>query len=305
MSFLDKAGFNKRERSGLILILVLAFIGFVTVFVLKKNEYSSRLTEVDPNKISIIDSLLNQDDIESKGKPAWKKNKPSFKNSSKRKFSNFNPNSYSKEDWIYFGFSDKQAASLLKYKSKINGFKSKQDLKDAFVVNDFMYEKMEPLLFFDTLGIAFRKTEKTNYPIEFNESRDQSTIDINSANAKEFKTLYGIGEKLAGRIVKFRDLLGGFYAKQQVREVYGISDSLYDSFENRLVIEDLSLKKLKINELSEKELKAHPYIDWKKAKSIINYRKDWAKIRGWSVLLKEGLLTEADRSKLEPYLSFE
>ena len=38
-----------------------------------------------------------------------------------------------------------------------------------------------------------------------------STIDVNRADAQEWQQLYGIGPVLSGRIVKFRDLLGGFH----------------------------------------------------------------------------------------------
>jgi hypothetical protein len=37
------------------------------------------------------------------------------------------------------------------------------------------------------------------------------------------------------RIVNYREKLGGFISKEQIREVYGISNELYQSIESQLV----------------------------------------------------------------------
>lgn len=49
-------------------------------------------------------------------------------------------------------------------------------------------------------------------------------IDVNKADSAGFEKLYGIGPKLASRIVKYREWLGGFTHVEQVKEVYGIAE---------------------------------------------------------------------------------
>ena len=51
-------------------------------------------------------------------------------------------------------------------------------------------------------------------------------FEINSADTTAFIALPGIGSKLAARIVLFREELGGFYNIEQIREVYGLQDSV-------------------------------------------------------------------------------
>ncbi|MBO9571783.1 MAG: helix-hairpin-helix domain-containing protein, partial [Chitinophagaceae bacterium] len=52
-------------------------------------------------------------------------------------------------------------------------------------------------------------------------------IDINTADTTAFISLPGIGSKLANRIVSFRSKLGGFNSVEQIRQVYGLRDSVF------------------------------------------------------------------------------
>ena len=54
-----------------------------------------------------------------------------------------------------------------------------------------------------------------------------SPIDINTADTTAFIALPGIGSKLANRIIAFRTKLGGFSDVDQIREVYGLKDSVF------------------------------------------------------------------------------
>ncbi len=62
-------------------------------------------------------------------------------------------------------------------------------------------------------------------------------ININTATESELRTLDGIGEKLAKRIIKKREELGGFKAVEQIREVEGIGQKLYDSIKDYIKAE--------------------------------------------------------------------
>jgi len=54
-------------------------------------------------------------------------------------------------------------------------------------------------------------------------------VDLNSADAETLASLPGIGETLAKRIVRYREETGGFTSPEEVRDVYGISDSIYET----------------------------------------------------------------------------
>jgi competence protein ComEA len=54
-----------------------------------------------------------------------------------------------------------------------------------------------------------------------------ASVDINTADTTAFIALPGIGSKLAGRIVSFREKLGGFDSIGQIRKIYGLQDSVF------------------------------------------------------------------------------
>src|SRR5665647_1059817 len=47
-------------------------------------------------------------------------------------------------------------------------------------------------------------------------------LDLNSADSLHLLEIPGIGPVFASRIIRYRTLLGGYYAVDQLREVYGM-----------------------------------------------------------------------------------
>jgi competence ComEA-like helix-hairpin-helix protein len=97
-------------------------------------------------------------------------------------------------------------------------------------------------------------------------------IEVNSASAAEFEKLYGIGKVLSVRIVTFRDKLGGFHSLQQIKDVYGIEDSIFQKFKKNLTIKPAKIRKININSATYEELTACPYFFTTLAKQVIGYR---------------------------------
>lgn len=54
-----------------------------------------------------------------------------------------------------------------------------------------------------------------------------AVVNINTAGAQELMTLSGIGEKLAGRIIEYREENGFFEKPQDITLVPGIGDGIY------------------------------------------------------------------------------
>jgi DNA uptake protein ComE-like DNA-binding protein len=127
-------------------------------------------------------------------------------------------------------------------------------------------------------------------------------IPINLADSADFEKLPGIGPVLAKRIVRYRALLGGFYDTGQLKEVYGISDSVYFIIKGRLLTDTLGIVKLNLNEASENDLARHPYIGKFAARGIIRYRSRVRTIRSIDELYKNGLIPAENIEKLEKYL---
>lgn len=61
-------------------------------------------------------------------------------------------------------------------------------------------------------------------------------ININTATAEELEELNGIGEKLAARIIAYREEIGGFKYTYEIMDVSGIGDVLYDKIKNNIYV---------------------------------------------------------------------
>lgn len=97
--------------------------------------------------------------------------------------------------------------------------------------------------------------------------------DLNTASAEDLKSIYGIGETLSNRIVKFRDRLGGFLVKEQLYDVYGLKPEVVEKALLEFQVLDVpSINKININKASAAELSQLIYISKSLAFDIVAYR---------------------------------
>lgn len=126
-------------------------------------------------------------------------------------------------------------------------------------------------------------------------------FDINTADEARLRTVKGIGEVLAARIVKFRDKLGGFVYPVQYKEVYGLRPEVVDLLkEHTYISPHFCPQLLNINTAAIKTLAAHPYLTYPQALAIVRYREQhgpFAHIEALKVVLDAAAL-----EKVKPYL---
>jgi len=130
-------------------------------------------------------------------------------------------------------------------------------------------------------------------------------VEVNSATKEELIRLRGIGEVLSARMIKYRDKLGGFYDIHQVSEVYGISDSLFLSLQKYLKVNSSTINKIHLNQAELNQLKDHPYISWKLANQIVNYRDKIKQFDSIEEVKKMYVINDSIYNKLLPYLTID
>lgn len=128
------------------------------------------------------------------------------------------------------------------------------------------------------------------------------TIELNSADTVSLIQLRGIGPVFSRRIVKYRQRLGGFVCKEQLLEVFGMTDTLYRKIEPNIVVDPSLLVKINLNAASVEELKSHPYLSYYQAKAIVSYRQKAGPFQSIQDLLKVSLIDEETYRTLSPYL---
>jgi DNA uptake protein ComE-like DNA-binding protein len=130
-----------------------------------------------------------------------------------------------------------------------------------------------------------------------------SPIDINLADTTAFIALPGIGSRLADRIIRFREKLGGFHSIDQISEVYGLADTVFQQIRPLLQKPPFAIKRININTAGLNELKAHPYIRYAIANSIVRYRDQHGAYTDLEDLKKIMLITEEIYNRIFPYLT--
>lgn len=101
-------------------------------------------------------------------------------------------------------------------------------------------------------------------------------VELNTADTTILKKVPGIGSTFARRIMKYRELLGGFYDVSQLAEVYGIDEERYQALAPWFIADTLHVRRLEVNALPAAALRKHPYLDYRQAKAIEQLRKQKA-----------------------------
>lgn len=130
-------------------------------------------------------------------------------------------------------------------------------------------------------------------------------VELNTADTVSLKKVPGIGSSFSRRIVKYRELLGGFYAVEQLAEVYGIDAERYELLKGWFCVNTNLVRRQAINRISVDSLARHPYITYRQARAIGHLCKQKGKLTGWENLTLLEEFPESDRQRLAWYISFE
>jgi len=291
--------FNRRERNGILALLcaLLLIIGYhIYRQIYWRTHWQQEVLEFGPSIIEFKQRIA-ADTLDQDEQTPWIPKAITL--------FNFDPNTLDSIGWTELGFSPKQVRTILNYRSKAGGFRKPEDLKKLFVISDEKYEQLQPFIRMTSVPA---NTER-----EFSESdsreqwkkpvREAVVIEINSADSAQFTTLYGIGPSFAKRIVKYRQLLGGYRSVQQVLEVYGMDSARFSGIVQNLKVDTSAITRLNINLADEKELMHHPYISPNEARAIVSYRQQHGKYSSVSQLKNIHIITPKLLARMTPYLT--
>ena len=220
----------------------------------------------------------------------------------------FDPNTISASDWKRLGLRDQTIKTIENYLGKGGHFYKPGDLQKIYGLHDDEYERLKPYIKIES------NTTKTNEESVSPKPKDEiqssktyaarySIIEINTADTSAFISLPGIGNKLAARIVTFREKLGGFYSVEQIGETYGLPDSTFQKIKQYLKLDNASVKKININTATVDEMKAHPYIKYSLANPIVAFRNEHGSFSKIEDIKKVMAVTDEVYKKIAPYLS--
>jgi len=213
----------------------------------------------------------------------------------------FDPNTIAKKELLSFGVPEKIVDRMIKFRDAGGKFAEPEDLENVYGMKKVWVEQLLPWM-------KIVKTEKVdpkkiNFKKKKVEKKENPITDINKADFEDWQNLIGIGPYYADKIMGYREKLGGFVSVDQILETNGLPDSVKQSILPALRTSDI-FRKLKINSLSTKEMAIHPYITWKEANAINNYRKQHGFFHSRVDLEKMLALQPGFIDRIIPYLDF-
>ncbi|MDP9047667.1 MAG: helix-hairpin-helix domain-containing protein [Bacteroidota bacterium] len=203
----------------------------------------------------------------------------------------FDPNNLTVQQWRQLGLSERQANVIKHYQVKGGEFYRKEDVKKMYAVTDSDYKRLEPYIIIP---------EET----KIKKAKPGEVIELNSADSARLTELKGIGPAFATRIVRYRGRLGGFYHKEQLKEIYGIDSIKYAGLSQQVFTDPGKVKRININTISFDQLRLFPYLTYNQVNAIIQYRAQHGKYTGVADLKNIVLLYSQTLRKIEPYISF-
>ncbi|MNK13787.1 Helix-hairpin-helix motif protein [compost metagenome] len=292
-------GFTRREFNGVmaLIVLMVLIMSFPYLYGLIKEE--EHVTEAELQAVLALALLEKQSLSHTK---EYRFERPTVK----RKVSlfPFDPNTIGVEEWKKLGLSEKQAGAILKYKAKGGQFRKKEDLRKMYTISEQMYQRLEPYIrIVDDLESNLALKTKT-YTKEVYKKALPVLIEVNGADTIALDQIKGIGMTFANRIVKYRERLGGFYKKEQLREVFGLDSVKYEEIKDQVIVDVTKLKRINVNTAELADFKNHPYIRYKQVNALIQYRKQHGNYSNIADLNKVAILNQETINRLAAYLEF-
>ena len=141
-------------------------------------------------------------------------------------------------------------------------------------------------------------------PTLYKKAAPGTVIELNAADSATLTTLHGIGPSFARRIIGYRNRLGGFYKKEQLKEVFGLDSLTYSGLQSQVKVDASHIRKIPVNKVTFEELSHFPYLNYKQMNAIIQFREQHGDYGSISDMKNIAIMNDEILRKIEPYLVF-
>jgi DNA uptake protein ComE-like DNA-binding protein len=300
--------YSKSDRNAILILSVLILITVAATIVVKNIQIESKYNYEG------FEELLSE----------WENQKG--ENDSKLLFV-FNPNTITSESLDSLDLPENIKRNILNYRKAGGKFYKPEQVRKIYGMNDSIFNVIEEyIVILNEPGNPIQDRNKTREQIsevsdQFKQglksesaiSKESTSfaqsvftpveIELNNADSADLVKLNGIGPVYAKRILKYRDLLGGFYSVSQLLEVYNFPEETFQEIENNISVDTLLLKKIRLNFAEYPDLIRHPYLNKKQVGALLNFREKNGPFNALEQLLSNGLVDNDTFSKLRPYLT--
>lgn len=277
---------TKKEWNGMVVLIILIAMALLAPYVYQANHkdntinfkaFDKAAAKTDKTSSIIADENAFADNPNTRPAVLFK----------------FNPNNLSLTHWIKLGLTEHQAQVIKHYEEKGGRFFTKGDVQKMYSISPAEYKRIEPYINLPN-GSAFRS----------NKVKAGEVVEVNTADSAKLTMIHGIGPAFARRIVHYRERIGGFYNKEQLKEVYGIDEQKYNQIKGDIAVDGKQITKVNINTATFNELKRFPYLSYKQMDAIVAYRDEHGNYNALTDLKNIAILNDGILRKIGPYLVF-
>lgn len=215
----------------------------------------------------------------------------------------------------YLGFSNRESRGFIMLIPVLLVLYTIPLVYDSILANKNQGDYENYLTKMDSLANAGWNRVETQYYLA--SSQDTSKSNTRRRNQPQFKRLPfdeadsivlqivpGIGSATAGRIIKYRDAIGGMHSSEQLMDVYGMSEEVMERVFQYFEFTPGIKTKININTADVQTLAMHPYINYGSAKVIVAYRDQHGAYGSADDLLKVRIFSQEWIDRIKPYLAY-
>lgn len=189
----------------------------------------------------------------------------------------FNPNYITDYRGTSLGMTNEEIDRLLAFRKQNKWVNSTKQFQEVTKISDSLLNTIAPYFKFPdwvensiSNPISNPISTYNNTPKTFTQKQD-----LNTATAQQLQKVYGIGEVLSQRIIKYRNKYkGGFIADVQLQDVYGLDAETIENITKEFTVKTPGLvNKVSLNLATSDELVTIPYIDYDLAYEIVEQRQ--------------------------------
>lgn len=294
--------FNRSDRNAITILATAIFILLIGTRILP-HFISSK-----PEDFSEIKAIFE----------AWEMEQNKMTDSRQLSLFEFDPNTIleSELNSLNLPFFVKQ--NMMRYREAGGNFKSADDLSKIYGMTDSLSQLIQPYVKINQS--ATKKFNDTNKNLQANNGQTENSrvvnraekskihsqnlkIELNRADSIDLVQLSGIGPVFSKRIIRYRELLGGFVKTEQLLEVYNFPPETYESILDFLEVDTLLITKLRINFADFSDLLRHPYLNNEQVSAIVNQRDKEGPFKNLSEIETIQVFDSESFARIRPYLT--
>jgi competence protein ComEA len=252
--------FSKNQRHGIFLLLLL-IVGFqCAYFFINRSSDKIYINEaLLATYIKEVDSLRVLE-LESRKATIYP----------------FNPNYINDYKGASLGMSNEEIDRLMAFRSQNKWINSAKQFQEITQISDSLLDSMSPYFKFPD-WVDNPVSNRVSNPTSIYTSNPKTFAqkqDLNTATAQQLQKVYGIGEALSQRIIKYRSKFkGGFISDIQLKDVYGLDSLTIENITKEFTVKTPRLvNKINLNQATVEELVTIQYIDYNLAHHIVEQR---------------------------------